>query len=213
MSPISSRNNVPPSACSKRPRRIVCAPVNAPRSWPNNSLSSRSFGIAAVLMATKGPLLPASPRGLCLCNACATSSLPEPLSPVISTVTLLWLESADCAKHVLHGRCLSKHLGHLRRALVAHFFAQALVHRAPDELDRLRHVEGLRQVFESASLERGNGAVEIGVRRHHDHRQAGQSLLDLAQQIDARAPGHADVRHQHLRLVVVERRAARREGC
>ena len=87
MSPISSRNRLPPSACSKRPRRVVWAPVKAPRSWPNSSLSSRSFGIAAVLMATNGPLA----RGLCLCSAWATSSLPEPLSPVISTVTMLWL--------------------------------------------------------------------------------------------------------------------------
>ncbi len=98
MSPISSRNSVPPSACSKRPRRSVCAPVKAPRSWPNSSLSSRSFGIAAVLMATNGPLLPWSPRGLCLCNARATSSLPEPLSPVINTVT--WLcESRPMARN------------------------------------------------------------------------------------------------------------------
>jgi hypothetical protein len=47
MSPISSRNSVPPSACSKRPRRDDCAPVNAPRSWPKSSDSSRSLGIAA----------------------------------------------------------------------------------------------------------------------------------------------------------------------
>src|SRR3954470_18092115 len=83
MSPISSRNSVPASACSKRPRRIVCAPVKAPRSCPNSSDSSRSLGIAAVLMATKGPLA----RGECLCRARATSSLPEPDSPVIITVT------------------------------------------------------------------------------------------------------------------------------
>ena len=85
MSPISSRNSVPPSACSKRPRRMAWAPVNAPRSWPNSSLSSRSFGIAAVLIATNGP----AARGECLCSARATSSLPVPDSPVISTVTLL----------------------------------------------------------------------------------------------------------------------------
>ena len=98
MSPISSRNSVPPSACSKRPRRIVCAPVNAPRSWPNSSLSSRSFGIAAVLIATNAPLLPWSPRGLWRCSARATSSLPEPDSPVISTVTLL-CESRPIARN------------------------------------------------------------------------------------------------------------------
>ena len=78
---------MPPSACSKRPRRVVCAPVKAPRSWPKSSDSSRSFGIAAVLIATNGPLA----RGLCLCSALATSSLPEPDSPVMRTVTMLWL--------------------------------------------------------------------------------------------------------------------------
>jgi hypothetical protein len=56
MSPISSRNSVPPSACSNRPDARVLAPVNAPRSWPNNSDSIRSRGIAAMLTATNGPL-------------------------------------------------------------------------------------------------------------------------------------------------------------
>ena len=32
------------------------APVKAPRSWPNSSLSISSRGIAAMLMATNGPL-------------------------------------------------------------------------------------------------------------------------------------------------------------
>ena len=55
MSPISSRNSVPPSACSKRPALRCVAPVNAPFSWPNSSLSISSRGIAAMLMATNGP--------------------------------------------------------------------------------------------------------------------------------------------------------------
>ena len=84
MSPISSRKSVPPSACSKRPRRIACAPVNAPRSWPKSSLSRRSFGIAAVLIAMNG----FAARGLCRCRARATSSFPVPDSPVISTVAV-----------------------------------------------------------------------------------------------------------------------------
>src|SRR5438132_4821987 len=84
MSPISSRNSVPPSACSKRPRRCCCAPVNEPRSWPNSSDSSRSFGLAAVLIATNGR----DARALCRCKARATSSFPVPDSPVISTVAL-----------------------------------------------------------------------------------------------------------------------------
>jgi hypothetical protein len=48
MSPISSRNSVPPSACSKRPTWRFVAPVKAPASCPNSSLSSSSAGIAAV---------------------------------------------------------------------------------------------------------------------------------------------------------------------
>ena len=81
MSPISSRNNVPPFACSKRPVRCVVAPVNAPFSCPKSSDSINSFGIAATLSGTNVFSL----RGLCWCNACATSSLPVPDSPLMRT--------------------------------------------------------------------------------------------------------------------------------
>src|SRR5579872_414444 len=36
MSPTSSRNSVPLSASSNRPRRCAIAPVKAPRSWPKS---------------------------------------------------------------------------------------------------------------------------------------------------------------------------------
>ncbi len=84
MSPISSRNNVPPSACSKRPIRRASAPVNAPFSCPNSSDSSSSAAMADVFSATNGWCA----RGLWSCSARATSSLPVPDSPVISTVML-----------------------------------------------------------------------------------------------------------------------------
>ena len=55
--------------------------MNAPRRWPNSSLSSRVSGSAAQLTARNGPsarvLAPWMPR--------ATSSLPVPVSPSIST--------------------------------------------------------------------------------------------------------------------------------
>src|SRR2546422_386543 len=38
-SPISSRKTLPPSASSISPGLLDTAPVNAPRTWPNNSLS------------------------------------------------------------------------------------------------------------------------------------------------------------------------------
>jgi hypothetical protein len=114
-------------------------------------------------------------------------------------------QAADRAEHVLHRRRLAEHLGHRRGGAVAHLLAQALVHRPPDQLHRLRHVERLGQVFEGAALERGHRAVQVGVRGHDDDRQPGQPLLDPGQQVDARGAGHADVADQHLRRLVVQR--------
>ena len=55
MSPISSRKSVPPSASSMRPGLRQAAPVKAPFSWPNSSLSSSASGSAAQWTATNGP--------------------------------------------------------------------------------------------------------------------------------------------------------------
>jgi hypothetical protein len=54
MSPISSRRTVPPSADSMSPGFAWFAPENAPRSYPNNSLSRSASGRAAQLMRTNG---------------------------------------------------------------------------------------------------------------------------------------------------------------
>jgi hypothetical protein len=63
------------------PTRPCTAPVNAPRVWPKSSASSSASGIAAQLMATNGLRLLVESR----CSASATSSLPEPVGPSIST--------------------------------------------------------------------------------------------------------------------------------
>ncbi len=73
------------SAASNLPIFRSVAPVNAPRSWPNNSLARSSSESAAQLRQTKGPLR----RGLEKWTARATSSLPTPLSPRIKSVALL----------------------------------------------------------------------------------------------------------------------------
>ena len=82
MSPISSRKRVPPSASSKRPLRLVIAPVNAPFSCPNSSLSSRSRGMAPQFTGTKGW----SRRAESSWMLRATSSLPVPDSPRTRTL-------------------------------------------------------------------------------------------------------------------------------
>ena len=85
MSPISSRNSVPPLARSNRPIFRATAPVNAPFSWPNSSLSRRFSGMAAQLTVTNG----AADLGPCKWTARATSSFPVPDSPTTSTVAVL----------------------------------------------------------------------------------------------------------------------------
>ena len=76
-SPISSRKMVPPDASSKAPMRRTSALVNAPRSWPNSSLSSSAAGTAPQSTTTKGPLA----RPLAPCTASAAAPLPVPVSP------------------------------------------------------------------------------------------------------------------------------------
>src|SRR5213594_2541646 len=82
ISPTSSRKTVPALASSNRPMRCVIAPVNAPFSWPNSSLSRSPVGIAAQFSFTKA----FERRGLRLWIARAISSFPVPVSPQISTV-------------------------------------------------------------------------------------------------------------------------------
>ena len=61
--------------------------MNAPRTWPNSSLSSSSPGSAATFTATNGPLR----RGEWAWMIRAITSLPVPLSPVTSTeASLYW---------------------------------------------------------------------------------------------------------------------------
>ena len=141
-------------------------------------------------------------RGLCSCSARATSSLPVPLSPVISTVTWLWLSRPMARNTSCIAGAWPSISGACTGAVVGHLLAQAFVDRAPDQLDRDVDVEGLGQVLEGAALERRHRAVEVGERGHDDHRQPGVALLDLGQQVDAAAAGHADVADQHLRRVV-----------
>ncbi|MCY1180604.1 hypothetical protein D9M73_210600 [compost metagenome] len=91
---ISSRNNVPPLANSNLPMRRFCAPVKAPGSWPNNSLSTTDSANAPALMATNGP----SRRDDRSCSARATTSLPAPVSPRISTSALVAARAPICSR-------------------------------------------------------------------------------------------------------------------
>ena len=83
--PISSKKIVPLSASSNSPFFGYTAPVNAPFTWPNRFDSSRSGGRLPELTVMKAR----SARVEFWCSARATSSLPVPLSPLISIVVRL----------------------------------------------------------------------------------------------------------------------------
>jgi hypothetical protein len=84
----------------KRPSRRLTAPVNAPRSCPNSSASSSVSGNAAQLTAMNG----FDGRALRSCSVRAISSLPVPLSPVISTGASLCAMVSTPVGQPQHGR-------------------------------------------------------------------------------------------------------------
>jgi hypothetical protein len=75
MSPTSSRKNVPLFAASKRPSLSLFAPVNAPRAYPNSSLSRSVSGIDPIVVGMNGP----APRLLSRWIARAKTSFPVPV--------------------------------------------------------------------------------------------------------------------------------------
>src|SRR5205807_1393562 len=77
-----------------RAQRGASAPVNAPFSWPNSSDSISSSGMAAQLTSTKGR----SRRADCTWMARATSSLPLPFSPWISTRPVVGAAVVICSR-------------------------------------------------------------------------------------------------------------------
>jgi hypothetical protein len=98
-------------------------------------------------------------------------------------------QAADGAEHVLHRRRLAQHLGRRAHALLGHFLALAFLDGAPDQFHRLGQIEGFGQVLEGAALEGGDGAVEVGERRHDDHGQPGSFSLTLPSRSRPEPPG------------------------
>ena len=97
---------MPPLASSKRPTFCAIAPVNAPFSWPNSSLSSRPVGIAAQFSLTNVRAL----RPLRLWIARAISSLPVPVSPWMSTVESVGATISTCWSTCCSARALADDL-------------------------------------------------------------------------------------------------------
>ena len=191
-SPISSSMTEPPSADSKRPRFWVWASVKAPRSWPKSSLSRRCSGRAAQLTCRKGR----SRRPLSKWMARATTSLPAPLSPSMSTVVVSeperrgrpWCAPArwprSCPRwpaSALAWRRSAESTAICRRVRAV---ARARSTAAVEGVE----LEGLDQEVDGAVLHGLHRHVHRAVGRHHQHRQLGverQGPLQRLHPVDA----------------------------
>ena len=183
---------VPRSASSNLPRRIAAAPVNAPFSWPNSSLSISSVGIAAQLTLTNGPDAIGLSRWMCA----ASSSLPVPDSPDSSTATS---ERATCVR-LLH-RLLERgaRADHLRR--LADQLAKTLVLALQvGTLERVLHHQQhaiarqrLLEKIERAAARRVDGVADGAVAGDHHRGRRVVGLFQRSQHVDAVAVGQPQV--------------------
>ena len=197
----SSKKSVPPSACLKRPSRRETAPVNAPRSWPKSSLSSRPSASAAQFNRTSG----LSARGEAAWIASAMSSLPVPLSPVMSTLARGGTHLRDQREDLLHLRVVGDDV--MERVAVAQPVPEAprlleearLLHRALDDRGERLVLERLGQVVVGAALHRVDRARDRPERRHHDEHRAGRRGAGLVHERDPVEAGHFDVRQDDVR--------------
>ena len=208
ISPTSSRKSVPRWAASKRPFLFWCASVKAPFTWPNSSLSRRFSGRAPQLMETNG----ASRRGERAWMALATSSLPVPLSPVMSTVELVGATERTMVEDRRHGggdahdavqAVRVSELGLEEEVLLLELLALEGV--AHDDL-QLVHVEGLDQVVVGPELQGGHRGLRGAEGGHDDDDRLGGGRLDVAQDLDAVAVGQLDVGDDHVHRALGDRR-------
>ena len=176
--PSAARRSRRGTACRRSPARSLpmrrsVASVKEPRSWPNSSLSISGSGIAAQLIATKGP----AARGPSSWMARATSSFPVPLSPLISTLARERATRSMVRNTRAHrlaapdqraeARAILELLGQLGDALL-----EGAVLEQVADLDAERvHLEGLGHVVGGAELH-GLDRRGDGLRRgQHDHRR------------------------------------------
>src|SRR6266700_3290995 len=147
-----------------RPIFWLTAPVNAPFSWPNSSLSSRPVGIAAQFSLTSVLSL----RRLRSWIARAISSFPVPVSPRSRTVESLGATVSTSCK-----ACVTAAIHQRDKTCALHAFRRCesvpLASARPTDLVNRRHHRLHR-------LEGSSGGIVL--RHSENHLLLGQALTD-----------------------------------
>ena len=201
-SPISSRKSVPPWASSNWPSRRCSAPVNAPFSWPNSSLSSSVSGMAAQLTATngwsrRGPLVVDGARDQLLARAAlAGDQHGRGRAGHLGDHPVDLLHLGVLARRARRSRGAAR----ARRAGIRPR-ARASACRAPaDQREQLVLVERLGDVVEGAQLHRLDRGADGLHRGHQDDLQPLVDRLDPLEDLDAVHPGQADVEQDQVHV-------------
>ena len=197
-------------ASSNLPSCCRCAPVNAPRSCPKSSLSASSRGIAAQFTAMNGAS--GSPASRWISRA--SSSLPVPLSPRMSTVAdsfaILCTRSTMSRAILLEPTTNSRSVCSATCAERQHLPIQVLpLAGVPHERSQLVVVEILGDVVIGAVLHGLHGGLNFTNRRDHDDLDQAEVLLDDPQHFEAADAGQADVEHHQIDVLAVEDRQRR----
>jgi hypothetical protein len=178
---------VPPFACSNRPCDRLVAPVKAPRSWPNSSLSisrhvDRHEGagapLAVIVQRARDQFLAGA--GLAVDHDRQVGGR----------------EAGDRAVNFLHrGAAADQRQAFFRIARFGHYRAgfRRRRERSPDHRQQLRQVERLGQIFERATLRRLHRRHQGGLRAHDDNAQVRADALDAGDQVQP-----VFVRHHHV---------------
>ena len=136
----------------------------------------------------------------------ATTSLPVPLSPVISTVASVGATISISSHHLLHGRALADQLrgrGSFLQVLAQphHFAPRALVLQGVGhQVRQLVGIHRLGDVVVGAALERLHGGFHRGVAGHDDDGQVRIGLLQARLQLHAVHARHFDIEQRDVEL-------------
>ena len=193
---------MPPSATSNLPRRSATAPVNAPRTWPNSSLSISSSGIAAQLTSTNGAGAPAAER----VDRARDQLLAGAVLAVDQHAAVGRRGHRDLLAQLPHRVALADHRlraidARAQRAVLR--LEPALPQRVADDEHGLLERQRLLDEVERAHLDRAHRRLDVAVAGDQHDLRVDLPLAQPRQRRQAVHAGQPDVEHDQ-----VERRRA-----
>ena len=203
MSPISSRKSVPPSALSNVPRRSATAPVKAPFTWPNISLSIELRRHRRAVHLHERPVAPGregvdrAGHQLLARAPLARDHDARPRGRHHVHELVDALHRLGAAHHPVPGAVRPAPAGPLVAA------RHGREHPVEDVVEPLPG-DRLLEVLRGAEPHRLHRVRHAAVARDHDHRGHRGAPLQLAQHVEARAVGQLQVEQDRGRRPLAE---------